>query len=440
MESVRDHKYTAVRSAHGTGKSHVAARIATWWIDTHPLGSAKVLTSAPTFHQVRSILWGELARAHRKGNLKGRLNQTEWLINGELVGFGRKPADPAKGGIDETVTDFQGTHAEFLLVIFDEADGIPKPLWLAAQSLLMGEQNRFLAIGNPDNPQSHFATVCAPGSPWNKIHIPLSATPKFTGEVVHESVWKMMPDQQWIDDFVAQFGKGNAYKSKVLAEFPETSLDGVIPWSFFSQGKLTEEIPDPQVIELGVDVAGSERGDETVIRARTGNVPGQRWGVRTQNSEDIVGLVMRAIRETRATRVKIDVIGVGFGVAGHLRTEIARAGLDCGVFGVNVASQASDTSRFKNLRAELWWSVGREGIRDGRIAVSSLDDKTVAELVAPQGSFNALGQYVVEPKEKTRERLERSPDDADALLLAFYAPSNAVMSTSIVDTRLARRR
>jgi hypothetical protein len=45
---------------------------------------------------VRTILWGEIGRAHRKGGLPGTITRgqvPEWQIDGELVAFGRKPQD-----------------------------------------------------------------------------------------------------------------------------------------------------------------------------------------------------------------------------------------------------------------------------------------------------------------------------------------------------------
>ncbi|MBT5773216.1 MAG: hypothetical protein HOH95_02455 [Dehalococcoidia bacterium] len=80
-ESVRDHRHVAVRSAHDTGKSFVASRLAAWWLSVHAPGDAFVVTTAPTFAQVRAILWREINRAHRKGGLVGRVNQTEWWID-----------------------------------------------------------------------------------------------------------------------------------------------------------------------------------------------------------------------------------------------------------------------------------------------------------------------------------------------------------------------
>ena len=84
-----------------------------------------LVTTAPGAAQVKAILWRYIGQAHRKGDLIGRVNQTEWLIGNEPIGFGRKPADPAEGGLDTTVDAFHGVHAKYVLIIMDEAGGIP---------------------------------------------------------------------------------------------------------------------------------------------------------------------------------------------------------------------------------------------------------------------------------------------------------------------------
>lgn len=440
MQSVRDNEQTAVQACHGPGKSFLAARIAAWWIDVHPPGTAKVLTSAPTFDQVKSILWGELNKAHAKGNLIGNMNLTEWYIGKERVAFGRKPKDPSKSGPDDTVQSFQGEHADYLLIIFDEACGIPKPLWLAALSQLTNDESRILAIGNPDDPDSHFASVCEPGSGWNVVRIPLFETPRFTGEQVHESVWKRMPTEGWLRRFIKEFGDEgtNAYKAKVLAEFPETKLDGIIPWSYVLRGKLAE--PDPTgLVALGFDVAGSMNGDESVIREFRGNVPGRTWKRRTDQSEELVDLALLAILESGATEIKVDAIGVGFGVGGHLRRELKNMNSKCRVVMVSVGERSDQPKRFKNLRSQIWWEVGREAINDGSICLAEIDDETLGELVAPKYHKNSVGQIVVEPKEDTKQRLGRSPDNADAFLLARYVGRHGTGRTTgrqVADARV----
>ena len=53
-----------------------------------------------------------------------------------------------------------------------------------------------------------------------------------------------------------------------------------------------------------------------------------------------------------------------------------------------------------------------------------LDDGVVAQLIAPRYARDSSGRIKVERKEETKSRLGRSPDDADALLLAYFDPGS----------------
>jgi hypothetical protein len=86
-DAVAVHRRVAVQSAHDVGKSFLAARVVAWWLSCWPAGEAFVVTTAPTFPQVKFILWKEIARAHRKGRLPGRTNQVEWWIENEIVAY-----------------------------------------------------------------------------------------------------------------------------------------------------------------------------------------------------------------------------------------------------------------------------------------------------------------------------------------------------------------
>jgi hypothetical protein len=122
-----------------------------------PPGEAFVVTTAPTFPQVKFILWKEIARAHKKGRLPGRTNQVEWWIEGEIVAYGRKPDD-----LD--MAAFQGIHARRVLVVVDEACGVAPAIWNGgAETLITNDESHILAIGNPDDPATYFAQICKPG-------------------------------------------------------------------------------------------------------------------------------------------------------------------------------------------------------------------------------------------------------------------------------------
>lgn len=180
INSVRDNRYTAAVACHDSGKSMVAARAIAWWISTHPPGEAFVVSTAPTAAQVSAILWRELAKVHSKAELIGRINRAGypmWYLGNELIGYGRKPADYVESA-------FQGIHARYVLVVIDEAGGVSKSLFNSVDALVTNENARVLAIGNPDDAGSHFASICKPDSDWNVIQIDGLRTPNMTKESV----------------------------------------------------------------------------------------------------------------------------------------------------------------------------------------------------------------------------------------------------------------
>lgn len=422
LESVRDHRRTAVRSGHGVGKSWTAALVACWWLDTHPPGEAFVVSTAPTFSQVRAILWRYIRKHHKAAELPGRVNQTEWHLDDELVGYGRKPADHDESG-------FQGIHARWVLVLIDEACGVPEQLWIAADALATGPDCRILAIGNPDNPASHFKRVCTPGTSWHQIGISAYDSPNLTGEVVSSAMSTALVGREWVEEKRREWGEDNPlYKSKVLGEFSEDGKWQVVRTSDVAACRIDLETPYAPTellpVELGVDVGGG--GDETVIRERRGKVASREWRDHTDRPEVIAPMILQAIRETGATAVKIDSNGVGFGVVGELRNMQERGLHSARIYGVNVGEGAREPDRFENLRAEIWW-MARELSQERAWDLSTMEngDTTVAQLLEPQWEITAKGRIKVEPKDDIIKRTGRSPDNADALLLAYFTPTDA---------------
>lgn len=414
-----ENRRVAVPSAHNVGKSFLAARLCCWWLDTHAPGDAFVVTTAPTGQQVRAVLWREIHRAHVQGKLRGRLNQTEWWLGGEMVAFGRKPADydPAA---------FQGIHARAVLVILDEAGGVPESIYLAAGSLASNDDSRILAIGNPDDPSSHFEQICRPGSGWTVVPIDAFDSPNFSHEVVPDTLHDLLIGPRYVAELTSDVGEDSPiYASKVRGRFPEDMLAGVIPLSSIRACQVPEQEHTPEAllpVELGFDVGAG--GDMAVIRERRGVVTGHTWRYRTTDPMELVGRAVAVINETGATLVKIDVIGIGWGVAGRLE-ELGRPGPDqahtARISRVNVGAASTNTKRFPRLRDQLWWEVGRELIASRALDLSGLDDLTVNQLIAPKWAPDSAGRIKVESKDETRKRIKRSPDDADAWLLAYYA-------------------
>lgn len=420
-EAVRDHRRVAVPSCHDVGKSFIASRIAAWWVASHPPGEAFVVTTAPTAPQVRAILWREINRAHARGRLPGHTNQTEWFLGKELVAFGRKPADM-------DMTAFQGIHARFVLVIIDEACGVPKLLWDAADTLITNDGSRLMAIGNPDDPSSHFAEVCKPGSGFNILPISAFESPNFTDEPVPEDLRPLLVGRTWVEEKRKSWGEASPlWIAKVMGQFPEMGDDSLFNMRMLKEASV-RELEDGTRTELGVDVARFGN-DETVIYLRRGQVYYLHKTLRKNDLMSVCGAIVLAIKATGARAVKVDDIGLGGGVTDRLK-EIVReerakphsqrneALANCKIYGVNVGKAASSKKsdeKFLNLRAELYWNL-RVLVNDGECQFPE-DEMTLNQLAATKYEIDSKGRIRIEGKEDMKDRGLVSPDRADAIML-----------------------
>jgi hypothetical protein len=435
LTSLLDNKRTAVPACHGPGKSHLAARAVAWWAMSHPVGTARVVTTATNYRQVRGVLWPHIRRVAREHNLAGEVFTTEWQINGELVADGFSAYNH-----DETAV--QGTHAPHLLVIVDEAGGITTTLGRALESLMTGGHTRLLVMGNPpvDSESSWFEQVCN-SSLYNVIPIAARDTPNFTGEPVGDWASNLV-DQTWVDDVVQQFGADSPFvEARVHARFPRVTANRVLPFDWLERAAEMDDLPRGAV-RLGVDVA-SDGGDEFAIAEVDGmnaSVLHKSSGAANASAVDVAGIVLQHIlaaeskhreRQTpEPVRVKIDAIGVGWGVVSILQAWRGEQRHNAEVVGVNVAERSKDATRFSNQRAEMWWNMRtllQIDVNNPQPQIKvELDQKTTAQLTSPIYKSDSAGRIQIESKKDMKRRGLGSPDRAEAVLLALYEPRQVI--------------
>ena len=76
---------------------------------------------------------------------------------------------------------------------------------------------RVAAVANPDDPSSHFAQVCKPGSGWVVKRISAFDTPAYTGEKVPEELLPLLVSREWVEERKIRGGVNSPiYQSKVL--------------------------------------------------------------------------------------------------------------------------------------------------------------------------------------------------------------------------------
>lgn len=499
LESIRDNRYTAVHSAHDLGKSFIASRAIAWWIATHPPGSAFVVSTAPSAAQVSAIMWREVSKLHRQAGLVGQINRAgypQWYISGELVGYGRKPADYEQSA-------FQGIHAEYVLVVIDEACGVPEHLYNAVDSLVTNADARVLAIGNPDDPGSHFKKVCEPGSGWNVIHLDALRSPNITyervvgddpehphyplvaalmeaegipysTEPVSPFLRKMLVNEQWIEERIARWASVNAeavlslpreqrsirlreategsaiFTAKVRGVFPvSATADAVIPLGWVQRAmerwRDQRDVPAiPGDFVLGIDVARSG-DDSTVFAHRYGSLVTRVERMHIEDTTIIADRASAYLHEPRSA-VVVDVIGIGAGVFDLLRRYKNGARITAVPYPWNASARTPRKDqigqfKFLNDRAAAWWNL-RELLDPSKGSQIALPDDEVLlqELTAPKYGFNVGGTLKIEEKEAIKKRLGRSTDTADAVVAAFWVSgSHAPVEGLKYDTRNRHR-
>ena len=449
LTALTEHRRVAVKSGNGLGKGFCAAVAVLWFIHSRP--DAIVLTTAPTFRQVRHILWRQIRRLYGPAaeTLGGKMLDTRWELPD-----GRYAMGLSADGADQ----FQGFHSPNVFIVVDEAEGVGDEIYEAIESVMTSAEPLLLLIGNPTTISGAFRRAFFEESRiYRNITISALDSPNVqAGRVVVPG----LTTPRWVEERLEIWGEDNpVYQARVLGEFPDQGDNTLLNLSDieaatrrphnnpFPGGERT--LPaGPELVEgpsahpstlrqaqgsgrtdslplegasgaegviLGVDVArfGSDRS--VILRRRGDRVEDIRV-LRQMDTMQLAGWVVAAIRECNPAQVYVDEIGVGAGVVDRLRE------LGHPVRGVNVAHKAHQDGLYANLRAEGYWTL-RQRFMSGSISIPA-DSQLVGELAALRYSYDSQGRLRMESKDEMRKRGLPSPDKADALMLAFLAPSS----------------
>lgn len=446
LESVAKHKRTIVKSCHSSGKSYTMGILACWWVCTRGFQSL-VVSTAPTYSQVHSILWNEIRRHWGEAELPGDVTQgDQWNLSDrrkdgkerrEMVAFGRRPAD-------HDTAAFSGLHRDGgVLFLMDEAVGIPDSIFTAAQVNTTAPHDRVFAIANPDDMQTPFGRVFEKDDPtWNKITISAYSTPNFTGEIENMSpgMEKHFPQVQWVEDMKIQWGEDSSrFKAKILAEFPDQS-----DFMFFTQHDIDagtdfspNEYAEDHLVHmderpvLGMDVA--RFGDDySTIYKRDGAFVElySKW-----SKTDLVAssrVAREAVIETDARELRIDGTGLGAGVVDIVMNDEKFPHDRCRVISMMGSAAAKDPFKNANARAERHNEL-KTGMINGTIKIDPNNTELIEEMKSVRFSFNGKMAVQIEAKVDMKKRGAKSPDHLDAVTYAVADVSH-LFETDLVGT------
>lgn len=426
------HQRVFVKASHAVGKSFVAAALVNWHFDCFNPGVT--ITTAPTAKQVTDILWKEV-RVQRRGRP------------------GLLPVEPrmftaanhyAEGYTSVKGDAFQGRHQGNIMLVFDEATGVDGPFWDASEGMMTSPHPLWLTIMNPTDTASKAYEEEASGR-WHTITISALDHPNIAAELdglpapfpdavrlawVNDKVhdWcdpihktdRTVNDIEWPPQSGTWWRPGPLFEGRVLGRWPTQGSRSVWNEAMWEASVTEKPIDERAPTVIGCDVA--RHGDDyTSIVVRRGPTVIHHETHNGWDTSQIAGRMKELARAMKApgqdptdVACNVDDVGVGGGV-------VDQSG-DYKFVPINGNSRPMDKTGYPNKRSELWFTVA-ELAKTGDLDISRLSPTSLMLLrrqaMAPSWQVDNQGRREVEGKANTKKRINRSPDDMDALNLAF---------------------
>lgn len=215
------------------------------------------------------------------------------------------------------------------------------------------------------------------------------------------------------------------FRSKWLAEF--TSIDGKYAISCLSLDKMRkrniandiEELFTERIKKIGIDIALSKNGDESVISAFKGNKQTDLYTFQDQNAVSLTDkialtLLLKVGVKKDHPHIYADDGGVGRAVIDILRSK------GWMIHRVMNQSAAHNKTLYRNRGAELWYKFARF-VEEGLLILKD-DDKLYSQLESRKYKEEegvAIEKLTLQNKKEMIAEGLPSPDRADATVLAI---------------------
>jgi hypothetical protein len=398
----------AVASGNGPGKSALSAWLILWALSTFE--DTKGIITSNTESQLKIKSWAELAKWYNLFIAKHWFKFTATAI------YSADPSHEKTWRIDQVPWNeqrseaFAGMHnkGKRILIIFDEASGIPDSIWNVTEGALTDEKTEifWFVFGNPTRNNGKFHG-CFHGNRhrWQTKQIDIRSS--------------KLTNKKEIDQWIEDYGEDSDFvRIHVKGEFPNVSDRQFIPHSYVQQARGVELHPSKYNFAariLAVDPAWMG-GDETCIGLRQGN----KFRILARYNKNDDDFVMAGYVAKFEDDEKVDAVFVDFGYG----TGIVSAGKQLGRSWKLIAfGGESGDAGYLNKRAEMWGMM-KDWLRDGGTIPD--DPILAAELVGPEyyvkTTGSGAGKIVLESKTDMKRRGLASPNRADTLALTFAAP------------------
>jgi phage terminase large subunit len=419
----------SIDAGQGVGKDFIAALTILYFLDVFPY--PKITATGVTGKHLRNVLWAECSKImrlavstnpedHRAPSVleavltwqtekifhKGAKNPgAEWFAEAVTINPHATEDDQAK--------TLYGRHADYQLIVVDEAYSVPEPVFGPLEGTLTGKCCIALMIANPTK---------SSGYAYDSQH--KNAEMWITGR------WNAEESELVTPEHLAKMARyprdSNTYRVKVLGLPPLTSEGGFIPYDKIMEAVDREfDISDFDPVMGAVDAGGG--GDNSVVTIRQGPMATQHKK-KTHDPDELADWSSTILLDEDAAVAFVDNIGLGW----YLPKALINRGVNARKADSRSTKDLKEPDKFYNKRAEMYWDMCQAFI-NGAISIEN-DEDLINCLGAVKFEYVGNPAKIKMPDKRAMKKEIRknshsdsnsySPDESDSLAMTYYKPDS----------------
>ena len=390
------HSRVAVVAANGSGKTAcVNVALLLWFLWKYPRGIAMVTSGS--WNQLKTQLWPNLEMFRQRfPRWRWQADKIRTPEGGFIAAYSTIHPGRAEGHHEHTERP--------VMLMVDEAKSVPEVIF---EALSRCTPTYYVLTSSPGRPSGTFYNAFRRNRKlWHTVQVSAFDCPHIKPEKI-ELAKQLYGEEHPV------------YRSMIMGEFTEGDDSMMIPRYLLERALAHPCKPRTGTRTAAVDWAAG--GDETVLAERYGNQLRILWKDREKDTVKAARKVVaeckrRGIEQGRAWG---DVCGIGLSImqsAQHYEKWRFKP-----FNGGDRVQDPTKQKQFLNLNAYSW-HLFRQALERGEVHFpDGLDETTIDQLCDRYMEWNEKGVIQLEKKEDLKDRGLKSPDRADALIMAWYA-------------------
>jgi phage terminase large subunit len=413
---------TSIVSGHGIGKSCLVSLLILWFLFVHP--NCRIGCTAPSQAGLYDVLWSEIKKWIQK---MPEAVQEMYIWESTHIRMKEDPNEwfaRAKTASKENTEALAGIHADWVMLLADEASGVEEPIFETMEGSLTSGNILVFLISNGTRSIGYFYdTHHKNKSRWQNYSFSSLDSPRV--------------DQKYVDGIIETYGTDSTqYAIRVEGKFPDEGMvddRGYIQLFNEKDIHFTQFDMDwkPMGRVAGALDASGEGQDKSVWAVKDR----QRMAIVTQEDKSTAAsMAIRSIAVCDKYQIDpsdfiVDAFGSGMNVAQEIALITSQQKRAWRVRPINSGEPCDaddDKELYLNKRAEAYYKLKLFFLQGGEVMETP---RLKDQLLSIRFRRTANGRIQIMDKVQSKKLGFPSPDMADALSYTMLVPDGVKRNT-----------